>query len=232
MLDDSSIMETMQAIANLLPPEFILQSYTQIASLWSNYGHVYRLHLTLSKSPRSRPRTLILKSVHPPSPSDTDESHIRKLLSYEVERWFYHHYASRIPAEVKIAKAYTTTADNDENLLLEDLSTDYMFPARGSLGKEATLAVVKWLAGFHGTFFGVHRKENVKLVPAPNHWKKEAVEGVWKRGLYWYLETRREEHAWMDVDQHALLVPWVEKVRTSAIRPWHTHSSLYLLRYR
>lgn len=208
------------AIACLLPPEFALQSFTQIASLWSDYGHVNRLHLTVRPSipPQSLPRTLILKSIHPPLLTNTDESHIRKLLSYEVERWFYHHYASRLPAEVKVAQAYATTADNDGNLLLEDLSAEYPFSARGSLGKEATLAVVRWLAGFHATFFGIQMKESPNLVPAPKHWKNEAVEGVWTRGLYWYLETRREELGWMDVDQHGLLVPWVEKVRRNAIR--------------
>ena len=199
-----------RAIQELLPPKFVLLLYTQIASLWSNYGHIYRVHVKSTDS--SAPKVFILKSIHPPQLPNPSESHIRKLLSYEVERWFYHHYAARLPATVKVAKAYISTADSDGNLLLEDLSADYAFPARGSLGKDATTCVLRWLAGFHATFFRVHRDERVSLVPSPSSWKNEQVEGVWRRGVYWYLETRREELEEMDADDHAWLLPWIEKV--------------------
>lgn len=134
------------------------------------------------------------------------------MLSYEIERWFYHHLSSRLPASVKAANAYPTD-DDDGDLLLEDLSDEYPYPARGSLGRESTLAVLKWLGGFHATFFKLHQWENIKLVPPPNLWKHEKVEGVWSRGVYWYLETRREELAQTDEEEYEWLMPWVEKVR-------------------
>ncbi|KAH8099631.1 Ecdysteroid kinase-domain-containing protein [Cristinia sonorae] len=222
-------MANKRSIAAIIPSEFTVTSSARIATLWSNYGHIHRVHVEPNNGPTSRSSpssssslTLILKSIHPPSlSSDPSESHVRKLLSYNVERWFYHHYSHLLPHQVKVAKVYTSNADDDGNLLLEDLSIGYAFPASGSLGKEATMCVLKWLAGFHGTFFRVHHRPPqdgvaLRLVPAPKEWKgDERVEGVWKRGCYWYLDTRREELEDMDKEEYAWLLPWVEKVNNA-----------------
>jgi hypothetical protein len=211
-------------IAALLPPIFRLVTSTQIAALWSNYGYIHRLHVS-SADTRS---TLVLKSIHPPSHLDTSESNTRKLLSYAVERWFYAHLAALLPPSVKLATLYPVRADSEHVLLLEDLATAYPFPARGSLGSEATRCVLRWLGGFHGTFYRVHRRGdptgNLPLVPPPLEWQETALaarvsEGVWRRGTYWYLETRREELEETDKEMHGFIMPWVEKVSRSVTVP-------------
>ena len=193
-----------------LPPQFKVLASSQIASLWSNYGHIYRLKLA------SEPRSLILKSIHPPVLPHPDESHLRKLLSYDIERWFYRHLASQPPNSVKLGQSYPLLEDAEHTLLLEDLSVEFPFPASGSLGKDATICVLTWLAGFHGTFSGIHHRANKKslpLIPAPNAWKEgSATDGVWQRGTYWYLDTRREELAEIDSGTYKWLFPWIEKV--------------------
>lgn len=203
-------MSPTPALLHLLPPEFQLISTSQIAPLWSNYGHIYRLHLA------SDPTTLILKSIHPPDIDDSSESNVRKLLSYDIERWFYQHLSAQLPPDVKVAKSYLLQNDHEHNLLLEDLSVEFAFPARGSLGKDATIAVLKWLAGFHRTFFGIHRRpagERLPIIPSPAQWKKGLpTSGIWERGTYWYLDTRREELGETDEQEYSWLLPWVEKV--------------------
>ncbi|KAI0076456.1 hypothetical protein K474DRAFT_1662982 [Panus rudis PR-1116 ss-1] len=230
-------MSTSNSIASLLPPSFTLKSYTQLASLWSNYGHIYRLFLDKSPSDDiDSPETLILKSIQPPLTSsleDASESHVRKLISYNVERWFYHHLSSSLGSSssspscnsgsVKVAKAYHTQGgkDNDGNLLLEDLSIQYPFDAHGSLGRAATECVLDWLAGFHGRFFRIHSENNtpIQFIPPPNEAKHSSLvslnNGVWKRGTYYYLDTRREELDDMDEEEYAWLMPWVEKVNNT-----------------
>lgn len=211
------------SITNLLPSEFSLLSYTQLASLWSNYGHIYRLNLDSSSKQSDIPKTLILKAIHPPSSEDDpSESHLRKLLSYKVERWFYYHLAPRLlSSKAKVAQAYRTKLqlasgnldEDDGNLLLEDLTTDYPIPAHGSLGKEGTFCVLDWLAGYHGTFFAIQRHEKLELVPPPNEFRQgDRVKGVWQRGTYFYLETRRDELSYVDEDEYSWLMPWIEKV--------------------
>lgn len=91
---------TMSSSLPTLPPSFRVVSTTKIASLWSNYGYIHRLTLS------SEPSSLILKSIHPPTLDHPDESHLRKLLSYDIERWFYRHLATRLPSTVKLAKSY------------------------------------------------------------------------------------------------------------------------------
>lgn len=210
------------SITNLLLPEHKLVSYTQLASLWSNYGHIYRLNLESSSKTSDTPKTLILKAIHPPSEDDPSESNLRKLLSYRVERWFYYHLAPRLSsAQAKVARAYITQLqvssgnldEDDGNLLLEDLTAEFPIPAHGSLSKEGTVCVLNWLAGFHGTFFNTVRCETLDLVPPPNEYRTgNRVKGVWRRGTYYYLDTRKDELSHMDEDEYAWLMPWVEKV--------------------
>lgn len=202
-------MPLARSILPLLPHEFKATSSEQIASLWSNYGYIYRLYLS------SEPHTLIFKSIHPPVVSHPDESHLRKLLSYDVERWFYRHLTSRLPETVKVAEEYPLRSDTEHSLLLEDLSTEFPYPASGSLDRDATACVLCWLASFHGTFFRIHNREGaakLPLVPPPMQRKEGGSTGVWERGTYWYLDTRREELGQTDEDEYSWLMPWVERV--------------------
>jgi hypothetical protein len=212
------------SIASILPSAFTLLSSIEIASLWSNYGHIYRLTVSRDGSEHESTTTLILKSIHPPSLSHPSESHLRKLLSYTVERYFYAHLTARLPPSVKIARAYPTSASG--NLLLEDLGPAFPYPARGSLGLEATRCVLRWLAGFHASYWGINRWTNEEdgqcqrpsFVPSPSQVAEDAHldqagEGIWAQGTYWYLDTRREELVDTDANEHAWLMPWIERVR-------------------
>ncbi|PSR75315.1 hypothetical protein PHLCEN_2v9178 [Hermanssonia centrifuga] len=209
-----------------LPPDFTVTATSQLTSLWSNYGHTYRLHLS------SQPNSLILKSIHPPVLDHPDESHLRKLLSYDIERWFYHSLAKHVPPTVKLARPYPVLTDNEHNLLLEDLSVEFPFPARGSLGREGTICVLKWLAGFHGTFFQIYPARGSNgavppLIPPPNKWKQGSeTAGIWQRGTYWYLETRRKELAEINEEEYGWLLPWVEKVNDAVDREIHRYGTL------
>ncbi|KAH8149369.1 uncharacterized protein LAJ45_06448 [Morchella importuna] len=74
----------------ILPSSLKPSSHTHITSLWSNYGHIYRL--TFPSHP-----PLILKLIQPPpTPRTASESHIRKLLSYRAERHFYTHLSHHL----------------------------------------------------------------------------------------------------------------------------------------
>lgn len=207
-LSDLSAMPPSRSLPILLPTGFKLVSFTHIALLWSSYGHIYRL--TLSTEPKS----LILKSIHPPALDHPSESHLRKLLSYDVERWFYLNMSARLPSHVKTARSYPLPEDQAHNLLLEDLSGEFPHSASGSLDRAATTCVLDWLAGFHGTYFRVHQhgKKALPTVPPQNACAEAAVSGVWERGTYYYLETRREELEETDQEVYFWLFPWIEKV--------------------
>jgi hypothetical protein len=230
------------SLAALLPSDLRLLSSSQIASLWSSYGHIYRLKVASAGDVHCPHNTLILKSIHPPSlrTGTADESHLRKLLSYEVERFFYQNLSSRLPAHVKVAESYPLTrnvadiATSGGDLLLEDLSPEYPHPARGSLGLEATQCVLRWLSGFHAAFWNAHLASDggsgtslPNLVPPPlqispasdANQLEEAGRGVWQQGTYWYLDTRREEMSSVDESgDEGWLVPWAEKVNVAIAR--------------
>jgi hypothetical protein len=230
------------SLAALLPSDLRLLSSSQIASLWSSYGHIYRLKVASAGDVHRPHNTLILKSIHPPSlrTGTADEPHLRKLLSYEVERFFYQNLSSRLPAHVKVAKSYPLTrnvadiATSGGDLLLDDLSPEYPHPARGSLGLEATQCVLRWLSGFHAAFWNVHLASDdgsgtppLNLVPPPlqispesdTNQLEEAGRGVWQQGTYWYLDTRREEMSSVDESgDEGWLVPWAEKVNVAIAR--------------
>ncbi|KAG8766665.1 hypothetical protein FRC20_006079 [Serendipita sp. 405] len=200
-----------------------IRSSTRIATLWSNYGSIDRVHLKAPSASVDKGMfmadSVIIKTVSPPQMRGTaDEGHLRKLLSYEVERWFYQHLSHRLPATAKVAKYFPIEGETDETLplriVLEDLAKEYPNPARGSLALNETQAVLSWLAAFHGTFRGIQEEDHVRerLVPPPLLHKEGDKKGVWTQGTYWYLDTRREELESVDESEYAWLLKWVEKV--------------------
>ncbi|TGZ77472.1 hypothetical protein EX30DRAFT_344116 [Ascodesmis nigricans] len=180
-----------------------LTSTTTLATLWSNYGHIHSL--TLSTSPHH----LILKHISPPPPtSASSESHLRKLLSYRIERFFYKHLSTLVPLTSKIAVSYPVAPEyQHEAFLLEDLSREFPRSA-GGMGFDQARVVVKWLAGFHAAFWGW---EGVAVGSPLSVVDPEHTEGVWRQGGYWYLDTRREElEGMVEAGEYGWLEPWVE----------------------
>lgn len=223
-MSDASQAGTIRAILTKTPllEGWQVQSIVRIATLWSNYGSIERVSLRPKKGSSAPNRFIIVKTVSPPWTDDdaADEGHLRKLLSYEVERWFYHHLSTRLPGEAKVAISYPITTTNEGRpeerpirILMEDLSVDFPQPARGSLGLDDTKIVLNWLAAFHATFWGIQKEEEIasSLVPPPLQHKNWSTMTVWEQGTYWYLDTRREEFESIGRD-HNWLLEWVDKV--------------------
>jgi hypothetical protein len=114
-----------------------------------------------------------------------------------------------------VARSYPTTASG--TLLLDDLGERFPRPAYGSLNADDTHAVLRWLAGFHATFWG----EN-GTVPPPVAGQAAEVgaeaTGVWEQGTYYYLDTRREELEEIDAEgETGWLLAWADKVSKSKL---------------
>ena len=149
-----------------------------VQSLWSGYGEIARYH-----SPRLD-KNIIVKQVSPPAqpshPRDwnTQNSHQRKLKSYQIESAFYQSYGAKCDENCKVPGLLACIDDGvNTSLVLEDL--DFIgFTTRCS---DATMAqsklAIRWLAYFHARFFNT------------------AADGLWPVGTYWHLATRQDE--WM-----------------------------------
>ncbi|KAL7274821.1 hypothetical protein RUND412_002252 [Rhizina undulata] len=186
-------------IQSILPLEFRLSSSRHLASLWSNYGSIYRLDLEPTAEGKNV-KSLILKHIRPPPSSGGDESHLRKLISYRVERNFYAKLSPELSENSPVAKSYQSNPEfgrADEVLLLEDLKINYPNSASYSLGEKHTYTVLRWLANFHATFWGHPSLSTAsKLIPPPLKVQNaDSVTGVWAHGGYWYLDTRLSEFA-------------------------------------
>ncbi|KAF3181468.1 hypothetical protein TWF788_006468 [Orbilia oligospora] len=215
--------------SSILPASYTQTSTTQICSLWSNYGSITRIHISSPKK-----TTLILKSILPPnsnsnsnsptSQSPPDESHLRKLISYRVERYFYSHLSPHLSPlqSTKVAEAISIN-DSTGQLLLEDLSTSYPVTCYGSLSIHPTTTVLTWLAGFHATFWAPEispilssKIGSPTAVPAPlSVQSPTTTAGIWERGGYWYLATRTDELNALKDDWHAedkYLLPWAKDI--------------------
>ncbi|KAF8469932.1 kinase-like domain-containing protein [Kalaharituber pfeilii] len=184
-------------VTNLLSDVKVLSQY-HLTTLWAGYGSIYRL--VIKKHDDSEPLSIVLKIISPPSSDEEDEGHVRKVISYHVEQWFYIHLASRLEGKSKVARVYNEFVlepKNDDSsamvptvLAIEDLNAaGFQYPCGGSIsGMKHATAVLKWLAGMHATFWG----ENVASVPPPTC-AAGTEHGVWQHGGYWYLATRGAE---------------------------------------
>lgn len=173
----STILEVTQATS--------IQSIESVQTLWSGYGEIARVHLV-----GSRFESLIVKWVNPPVAADhprgwsTDQSHQRKLRSYQVESSWYTNYSDRLSDTCRVAKCYRASAQGDQHLfLLEDLDAAGFGDRRGRLDQAGVQSVLTWLAELHATFAG------------------SDTAGLWPVGTYWHLATRPDELAAIDDSQ-------------------------------
>lgn len=182
------------SIVAVLPAPMQLLSSSHLTTLWSSYGHIYRLSVRLANS--ATKTSLILKTVNPPAVQAADESHLRKLVSYRVERYFYSHLSSALSTS-RVAKHYPVAKQaRDDSLLLEDLEVEFPVSPGSGLGLQRTRAVLKWLANFHAAFWNVPNSSSVLLLPPPcDVANPSEAQGAWAQGGYWYLDTRQEEYA-------------------------------------
>ena len=148
-----------------------------IQSLWSGYGEIVRYALRGTER-----NTAVVKHVKLPRPGrhprgwNTENSHERKLKSYEVETAWYRNWSERCDETSRIPRCLALETEQDEILMvLEDLDDSGYPDRKSSLTREEIITCLDWLANFHASFLG------------------EKPEGLWETGTYWHLETRPDE---------------------------------------
>lgn len=188
----------------------VLINQTEIASLWSGYGKIYRLEYAPAAAAAAAAREAgdarvwaIKKQVIVPrdvESSEMDESFIRKVKSYKIERYFYKHFAERLPPDVRVPSLYRVRDDAPSSLVMTDLNVSFPVEHQ-SMNLECAKVVLTWLAGFHSTFWGAQDAAAAIVEPGPST-QETSVEGVWEEGGYWCLRTR------MGREFQALSPPW------------------------
>ncbi|RMY20132.1 hypothetical protein D0867_04216 [Hortaea werneckii] len=226
-------------VANTLlrPWNLQLRKYTILQRLWAGYGHICHIEAAPVDNGRAYDETsssFILKLVSPPASSlsssqtsslSEDEGHLRKLISYQVEQYFYTHLAASLPADVAVADcvgsihhhpAVENAGEEDGQptiaLMLEDLREEFPIAGekRTALEEQHVFAALDWLAKFHGFWWARSaevRKGQLRLAPLEEAQRAgpQRAEGVWLNGGYTsvadeippgrYLATRRKEYA-------------------------------------
>ncbi|KAG5928817.1 hypothetical protein E4U60_007604 [Claviceps pazoutovae] len=210
-----------------------LVSCTKLQELWAGYGHVCALK---ARQLRTSPGTvqecstqsnnteqLILKIVSAPSEL-YDEGHLRKLLSYEVEQFFYDSIAPTLE-ELPLAKCLATTSNMLEKAmaagfgsikatLMTDLRLRYPVPGekRAFLTTRQVYSALRWLSNFHRSYWRGTQFQRSKLILPPlaearlrrsrehHHVQRE---GVWLNGGYTYLATRQTEYESLTKDENS-----------------------------
>lgn len=200
-----------------------LLSVTLLQSLWAGYGQICHIaaapkastdssaESSRSVSVNSIPKdshSYILKLITPPPTRAGDEGHTRKILSYQVEQYFYSHLAPQLPASVPVAHCLSSINEHHPDgtsttaMILNDLKQDFPVAGekRGALSPTQVNAALDWLSGFHGFWWGRAKDfDRSKLVLPPleevKHDGQDASKKtVWLNGGYTYLATRRKEY--------------------------------------
>ncbi|KAI1343142.1 phosphotransferase enzyme family protein [Xylariaceae sp. FL0016] len=215
-----------------------LVSYREMQSLWAGYGHISevkaratsdeaaaRLHGLYGNGDEEKDTfPLVLKLISPPPtrPGKEDEGHLRKILSYEVEQYFYSAIAPRLDSDVAVARCVASTRDmagRPGAAALEGLTATLMtdlrpaFPIAGEkraeLDADQVHAALRWLAGFHKSSWKTPSTPRRELLLPPleeaARRRKGSQDGhtVWLNGGYTYLATRRKEYGGLASDDES-----------------------------
>lgn len=148
-----------------------------LQELWSGYGEICRLKLEGAKH-----QSVIVKNISLPDQLNhprgwnSNNSHQRKLKSYEVEWYWYQQYAHRCGDGCRLPQHISSKqAGIHHYMVMEDLNAAG-YPLRKSrLSYKEVQLCLSWLACFHATFMG------------------ESPKGLWESGTYWHLATRPDE---------------------------------------
>lgn len=194
-----------------------LVSCTRLQTLWAGYGHICAITarpLASSSSLGSSPARLILKLITPPDGSD--EGHLRKMLSYEVEQVFYTTLAPSlaVPVAACLASTYDLAGREGSDrlngvmaMLLADLRPAFPVAGakRGTLTSVQVHAALSWLARFHGASRSPPRLDLGEYLLPPLEEAVRRARGsggdkLWLNGGYTYLATRRGELADLAAD--------------------------------
>ncbi|KAF9879653.1 hypothetical protein CkaCkLH20_03196 [Colletotrichum karsti] len=216
-----------------------LVSLIELQSLWAGYGQICAIRARPSHemnglfnanaiSPKLRPDPqgsyhLILKLISPPVGKTGDEGHLRKMLSYEVEQYFYSEIAPRLGEDVSVAQCLASTRDLSGKPRAEELQamtatiiTDLRpgFPVAGEkrlvLNRLQVKASLDWLAKYHGSSWSSLPDDLDKFLLPPLEEQKRREAGkapsdpkLWLNGGYTYLATRRKEYGSLCRDDYS-----------------------------
>ncbi|KAL4722998.1 hypothetical protein ACLX1H_010239 [Fusarium chlamydosporum] len=226
-------MAQSKRVAELLlePLGLEITSFKELQTLWAGYGHICSLTArpTDSKAATSvrllahakgsnNTFFLILKLISPP-PGPTDEGHLRKILSYDVEQYFYEHVAPHLEDDTAVAHCLTSSWESKHEggelkgltaTILTDLRVK--FPVEGGkrsfLGPRQVQSALEWLARFHSSSWkSLPPNLNEYLLPPLEEFKRRETQAggnkLWLNGGYTYLATRRKEYDSLAVDTYS-----------------------------
>ncbi|OAL44854.1 hypothetical protein IQ07DRAFT_521464 [Pyrenochaeta sp. DS3sAY3a] len=197
-----------------------LQSLTTIQSLWAGYGQICRIAATPENSNVQTPlevQSYILKLITPPPTKENNEGHTRKILSYQIEQYFYSQLAPQLPASIAVAKCLASINQHHSNgtsttaMILSDLKERYPLAGekRNVLSSTQAYAALDWLSGFHRFWWPrINDMDRSSLVRPPLEEVKSdgqdaSQKSVWLNGGYTYLATRRTEYASLAEDDES-----------------------------
>lgn len=90
-------------------------SLKKLQTLWAGYGYIYELMAQPvgDGEKKAEPLSLILKFIAPPQTrlDSVDEGHLRKLMSYQVEQYFYSTVVPLLGDETSVARCVSTTRE-------------------------------------------------------------------------------------------------------------------------
>ncbi|KAL4910834.1 hypothetical protein BDW74DRAFT_172295 [Aspergillus multicolor] len=217
-----------------------LVSCTTLQRLWAGYGYICAItaratndeaakHLDrlcgVESGTAGSTYRLILKLISPPQKSseNADEGHLRKMLSYKVEQYFYTRTVPLLGDDIAVAKCLASTRDmsgqdNEDELrgliatIMVDLRPKYPVAGekRGVLSSVQVYGALDWLARFHSRSWAHLSDELIEYVLPPLEENKRRQGGgkdvgnaLWLNGGYTYLATRRNEYASLVDDSYS-----------------------------
>jgi len=197
-------------------------SITLLQSLWAGYGQICRIEASPKKSSsqsesqhttisQKENHSYIIKLITPPSKKSNNEGHTRKVLSYQIEQYFYTHLAPLMPSSIPVAKCLASINQQHPDgtsttaMILSDLKQTFPLAGekRAALTPVQTLAALDWLSNFHGFWWSrVSQFDSDELVLPPLEQLKRSntsdpnnKTSIWLNGGYTYLATRLDEFA-------------------------------------
>ncbi len=172
-------------LSDPLKTELLAQTHSKsitgielIQGVWGGYGQLLRVSLLggMVKSVVVKLVNTLQQTEHPKG-WNSDLSHQRKMRSYEVESYWYQHYASLHHSDSCYLPRCLLSGYNETQhyLVLEDLYESGFPVVKDSCSITQAKHCLSWLAEFH--ILHLHRKPL----------------GLWPIGSYWHLATRPDE---------------------------------------
>ncbi len=184
----------------------------ELQVLWGGYGELVRLFVDET--------SIVIKHVRLPKPEshprgwNTDLSHQRKLKSYQVELYWYQHYANQSNRQSPVPNALLVEQHENEWLLVMEDLKQHGFSQVITQAKPIHLsACLRWLAYFHAQHIQVD------------------ASGLWETGTYWHLATRPDELAALGDQTLKAAAEKIDQVLNQALYPTLVHGDAKLANF-